>query len=156
MSVGIHKRTKVFKPIDNGESPVFQNTLVVVITYVLIALFYAKQLISLTEYERTWEVALNMLVDAVGVSTITYILTVVFQSLPAVAGTNTVSLDIWLVVLCFVYAFLFGVFMPRPVILNIVLCFLTAFAVWAAAYCVSKTVESGQTGDNIIEGGNII
>lgn len=143
-------RGKFFKIRDDGTSPAFLNTYAVVITYILITIFYIKEFQCLAEDQRQDGVyCLNLFITNYGVSTITYVLGVCVQNFAIVKkGDDMFSEIAWLLGLCIVYSILYALFIPRPYGLNIFLTVFTLFLVFYASNCVYKISETGQAKDN--------
>ncbi len=97
-----------------------------------------------------------MAVDAVGISTLTYVLIVAFQNLPKSApGKHIFSENIWLIGAGIIYVMLLCC-VPRPKPLNVVMVVYTIGLLLGAAYCTYDAQESGQAGHNKMKGENAV
>lgn len=147
----------IFKFKSDGTSPAFLNTFAVLITYVVISLFYIKQVQVLPPEQRE-DIAycMNLLMDSFGVSTITYALGVIVQNFASLKkGDPVFSSNSWLLFWCIIYIVAYGLFIPRHIGLNIFLAVFTVFMVILASRCVFKTSESGQAKSSKIDKGEI-
>lgn len=143
----------IFKFRDDGSNPAFLNTYAVIVTYFLISVFYVIQFRSLTpEQQQDWKYSLNLLIDAYGVSTITYVLGVVAQNFATIKkGSSLFSTNLWLLFLCIAYFVFYALFVPRLYGLNIFLALFTVGIVLYASHCVFKIAESGQAKHNSMD-----
>lgn len=148
MSMCVHNLGKLFQFKNDGTSPVYQNTVVVVFTYIFIIGYLICQVKALPDGLSSWWEGLDMLVDASGISTLTYVLIVAFQNLPkAVPGKSVFSENIWLIGADILYVILLCC-IPRPATLNIFMLVYTVGLIFGSAYCTYDAQESGQAGNN--------
>lgn len=128
-------------------SPAFVNVVTVLLMYGVIILFYVQKMRALGPGNRNSDVWMDTLVEAVGISTFTYVLPAAIQNTFQRLESKVVRHSILLLVSDVLYVFLYALFPPRPLFLNIILCVLTvALVFWTSLviYWASKSLASGQ------------
>lgn len=136
---------------ENGLSPEFLNIITVVFMYGVIFIFYIQQMRMLGPGNRGLDVWLNTFVEAVGISTFTYVFPSAIQNALQRKKKETTKPGIFLLIFDILYVLIYAVFPPRPWWLNAILCVCTiALVLWTShlIHLASGISESEQAGDN--------
>lgn len=144
----------IFKFKAKEGDPAFFNTVTVVVTYMFVIIFFFKQVSSICDATMTSEMYLDKFVDAIGVSTFTYVFTAALPMQVNSNGTSMFGTNVWMLVLNVIYIILYSLFIPRCFCLNIGLCLFTLVLVFGLSYAITNTyrsLESGQANDHSME-----
>lgn len=137
-------------------NPAFLNMVTIFLMYGVILLFYAKKMREFGPGNRGPEVWLDTLVEAVGISTFTYVLPATIQDFQK-REIKLIKGSILLLILDILYVLIYALFPPRPLWLNIVLCVFTIVLVfWTShiIYGTSNPSTSGQAMGHMMEPAN--
>lgn len=144
---------KTSKHETNKPGALFLNAAGIMVTYVVILIFCIKQVSEQTG-NHSAEIWLKAMVDAVCISTFTYIFTQAINNLAIGETAKTFKVNICMLIADIPYILLYGVFKSRPFFLNILLCVYSVCLVLLAFYSIHLTVkkqESGQADDHTMK-----
>lgn len=134
-------------------SPAFLNVVTILLMYGVILLFYAQKMRELGPGNRDPEVWMDTLVEAVGISTFTYVLPAAIQNFQR-RESKLIRNSILLLIFDILYVLIYALFPPRPLLLNAFLCVCTIVLVFWTSFMIygaSKTLTSGQAMGHMME-----
>ena len=134
-------------------SPEFLNMVTIFLMYGVILLFYAQKMTKFGPGNRGPEIWLDTLVEAVGISTFTYVLPATFQNFQRLKD-SLIKKSILLLICDVLYVLVYALFPPRPLWLNIILCIFTIVLVFWTSHMIyeaSNSSTSGQANEHMMK-----
>lgn len=145
--------SEVIESRKEAVSPAFLNMVTILLMYGVILLFYAQKMREFGPGNRGPEIWMDTLIEAVGISTFTYVLPAAIQNFQR-RENKLIRNSILLLIFDILYVLIYALFPPRPFFLNIILCVCTIVLVlWTSLmiYGASKSLTSGQAMGHMIE-----
>lgn len=143
------KRVKKAVARNGGHDMMYWVLLGTGFTYLVMLMFCAKTVLA--KDPQDLDVWLNALVDAVCISTFTYVFTQTINNLVS-GGSGVLKVCMLSICLCVLYILLYSLFELRPFWLNLVLCIYTIVLIILTFISVHLTVKAMEDGEYVESG----